>query len=99
MKKFFLSLILIGSLMVIERDGVYDIKGTKNKDSKTFEGQVFQDRDYEINGYVQRDRYSRKIPVKGRWDGKGSMVLRDSLGVKYNMEVEEDEEFDENGEE
>lgn len=97
MKKFIVTLCLFGSLFVIDRDGVYDVSGKKynayddKKVKGSYQGQVFEDQDHDIQGYVQENRYDRKIRVHGVWDGKGTMILKDDMGNKYDMEVDEEE--------
>lgn len=96
MKKFIITLCLFGALFIRDRDGVYDISGKQKKffdgkDNGEYQGEVFEDRDYDIRGYIQEDRYSRKIPVKGEWSGQGRMKLKDDYGNEYEMDVEDEE--------
>lgn len=99
MKKFIICLtIILGSLFIRDRDGVYDVSGNKNRfiddkrEEQDYEGEVFEDKDHDLRGYVQEERYSRKIRVKGEWSGQGRMILKDDYGNRYEMDVE-DEEF------
>jgi hypothetical protein len=98
MKKFLICLtIILGSLFIRDRDGVYDVSGNRNRfiddkrEKQDYEGEVFEDRDHDLRGYVQDERYSRKIPVRGEWSGQGRMILRDDYGNRYEMDVEDEE--------